>query len=56
MSDQSVAVIARNLAHAMMARAKSRSTEDQKLVLALQTELAVEVMTEQNTDQENISR
>lgn len=43
MSDETVAAIARNLATALLARAKSRSDVDQKAVLALQTELVAEV-------------
>lgn len=46
MSDPLIAAIARDLAHAMMARAKSRSPEDQKQVLALQTALVAEVLQE----------
>jgi hypothetical protein len=46
MSDQSVAAIARDLAKAMITRARSRLPEDQKAVLLLQTELCAEVASE----------
>ena len=46
MSDQSVAAIARELAKAMMTRARTRLPEDQKTVLLLQTELCAEVAAE----------
>jgi hypothetical protein len=46
MSDQSVATIARELAKAMITRARTRLQEDQKTVLLLQTELCAEVAAE----------
>jgi hypothetical protein len=46
MSDHSVAAIARELAKAMMTRAKTRSADDQKVVLALQTQLVAEIAAE----------
>jgi hypothetical protein len=46
MSDESIASIARDLARAMMQRARSRTAEDQKLVLELQTLLCAEVVEE----------
>jgi hypothetical protein len=46
MSDQSVAEIARELAAALLKRAKTRHPEDQKAVLALQTVLVAEIETE----------
>jgi hypothetical protein len=46
MSDHSVAAIARELAKAMIARAKTRSADDQKVVLALQTQLVAEIAAE----------
>ena len=54
MSDPSIAAIARDLAKAMMARAKSRSAEDQKVVLALQTQLVAEVFEENKSDTESL--
>lgn len=54
MSDQSVAAIARDLATAMVARAKSRSPDDQKVVLALQTQLVAEISAEKETDDESL--
>jgi hypothetical protein len=55
MSDpnQVLADIARNLADALLARAKSRSAEDQKLVLALQTELVAEAKKEPRTGEQS---
>jgi hypothetical protein len=47
MCDQIVAGIARELIRAMKARAKSRSPEDLKIVLRLQTELAQAINTEE---------
>lgn len=46
MSDNSIASIARDLAKAMIARAKSRSAEDMKVVLGLQTQLVQEYLHE----------
>ena len=46
MSDQSVAAIARELAEAMLERARSRLPEDQKKVLFLQTQLVQECAAE----------
>jgi hypothetical protein len=46
MSDQSVAAIARELAKAMMERARSRSPDIQKTVLSLQTQLVQECAAE----------
>lgn len=46
MSDSSIANIARELAKAMVARAKSRSAEDQKVVLDLQAQLVQEFFNE----------
>lgn len=54
MSDQTIAAIARDLAKAMMARAKSRSAEDQKVVLALQTQLVAELLEENKSDAESL--
>jgi hypothetical protein len=52
MSDGVIAAIGRDLAVALSRRARSRSTEDQKLVLALQTELCAAVFGEtENSDQ-----
>ena len=42
MSDQSIAAIARELAKALLDRARTRSAEDQKAVLSLQTQLVME--------------
>lgn len=47
MSDQSIAAIARNLADALLRRARSRSDEDKKDVLRLQTELVAEAVCEE---------
>lgn len=47
MDDQTMATIARNLASALMARAKTRTDADQKLVLSLQAELCAAVMAEE---------
>lgn len=46
MSDQSIANIARDLAKAMVQRARSRSVEDNKLVLQAQTDLCAEYAAE----------
>lgn len=46
MSDQTIAAIARELAHAMLTRARTRLPDDQKAVLALQTQLVAEVAAE----------
>src|SRR3954467_14133835 len=48
MDDQTLASIARNLATALMTRAKTRMDADQKQILALQSELCAAVMAEQN--------
>jgi hypothetical protein len=47
MSDQSIAAIARNLADALLNRARSRSDEDKKAVLRLQMELVNEAVGEE---------
>lgn len=46
MSDAEIAGIGRDLAVALSQRARSRNTEDQKLVLQLQTELCAAVFGE----------
>jgi len=46
MSDQSIAAIARQLAEAMLERARTRLADDQKKVLLLQTQLVQECATE----------
>jgi hypothetical protein len=46
MSNENLANIARLLAEAMMKRARTRSTEDQKTVLELQTKLCSAVREE----------
>ena len=46
MSDQSVAALARKLVEAMEVRARTRTPEDLKVVLDLQTQLAAEVRAE----------
>jgi hypothetical protein len=46
MSDESVAAIARELAKALLKRAHTRHPEDQRQVLALQTQLVAEVAAE----------
>lgn len=46
MSDQSIAAIARELAGAMLDRARTRSADDQKKVLFLQTQLVQECAAE----------
>jgi len=46
MSDQSVAAIARELAKALMERARTRLPDDQKAVLFLQTQLVQECAAE----------
>jgi hypothetical protein len=53
MSDQTVAAIARELAKAMMARARSRTADDQKVVLALQTQLVAEFLDEEKSNAES---
>jgi hypothetical protein len=50
MSDQSVAAVARQLAKAMVTRAKTRLPDDQKVVLALQTQLVAEIIAEQEIE------
>lgn len=52
MSDQVIAEIARDLARALIARARTRSAEDQKAVLGLQTQLCAEVAAEIETSAE----
>jgi hypothetical protein len=49
MSDQTVAAIARDLAKAMLTRARTRLPDDQKVVLALQTKLVAEISAEQES-------
>ena len=46
MSDQSIAALARKLAGAMLDRARTRSADDQKKVLFLQTQLVQECAAE----------
>lgn len=46
MSDEHIAMIARELASAMVTRARTRLAEDQKKVLELQTSLCVAVREE----------
>lgn len=54
MSDQSIAAIARELAKAMMTRARTRLPEDQKVVLALQTQLVAEFWAEKEIDEASL--
>lgn len=54
MSDETVAAIARDLAKALLARAKSRSADDRKLVLSLQTQLVAEIYEEMKIDQTSL--
>jgi hypothetical protein len=54
MSDSSMARIARELAKAMMARARTRLSDDQKVVLALQTQLVAEFLEEKKIDAESL--
>lgn len=54
MSDHSMAAIARELAKAMMTRAKTRLADDQKVVLALQTQLVAEFLEEKKSDAESL--
>jgi hypothetical protein len=54
MSDQSVAAIARDLAKAMITRARTRLAEDQKVVLDLQTKLCAEVLAEKESASESL--
>jgi hypothetical protein len=46
MSDQSIAAIARELALALLHRARTRGPDDQKAVLSLQTQLVQEYLAE----------
>lgn len=50
MSDQSVAAVGRELAKALMTRARTRLPDDQKVVLALQTQLVAEFLAEKETE------
>ena len=52
MSSDNIAAIARDLAHAMKARARTRLAEDAKLVLDLQTRLVAAVNAEELEAQE----
>lgn len=54
MTDQSIAAIARELAKAMMTRARTRLPDDQKVVLALQTQLVAEFLDEKKSDAESL--
>jgi hypothetical protein len=55
MSDADIAAIGRDLAVALSQRARSRSVDDQKLVLQLQTQLCAAVFGEvEKSDQESI--
>lgn len=54
MSDQSVAAIARDLAKAMMTRARTRLPDDQKVVLALQTKLVAEILDEEKSASQSL--
>lgn len=54
MSDASIAVIARDLAKAMIVRAKTRSADDAKVVCALQTQLVAEFLDEKKNDAESL--
>ncbi len=54
MSDQTIAAIARDLAKAMVVRARSRLADDQKVVLDLQTKLVAEVFAEQESASESL--
>lgn len=54
MSDNTIANIARDLAKAMIARAKSRSADDMKVVLALQTQLVQEYFHEKENEAESL--
>ena len=47
MRDIEIALIARQLAKALMTRARTRLAEDQKIVLELQTQLCQEVLKEE---------
>ena len=54
MSDADIAAIGRDLAVALSQRARSRSADDQKLVLQLQTQLCAAVFGEvEKSDQES---
>lgn len=50
MRDASISKIARDLGNAMMARVKSRSAEDQKVVLAPQVQLVAEILDKEKSD------
>jgi len=54
MSDASIAAIARDLAKAMIVRARTRSADDMKVVLALQTQLVAEFLEEKKSDAESL--
>ena len=54
MSDASIAAIARDLARAMIVRARTRSADDMKVVLALQTQLVAEFFEEKKSDAESL--
>jgi hypothetical protein len=54
MSDASIAVIARDLAKAMIVRARTRSADDMKVVLMLQTQLVAEFLEEKKSDTESL--
>lgn len=54
MSEASMAALARDLAKAMVARARTRSVEDTKVVLDLQTQLVAEYFCEKKTDAESL--
>jgi len=54
MSDASISAIARDLAKAMIIRARTRSADDGKVVLALQTQLVAEFLDEKKSDAESL--
>lgn len=54
MSDASIAAIARDLAKAMITRAKTRQPDDLKVVLDLQTQLVAEFMNEKESASESL--
>lgn len=54
MSDLSLAAIARELAKAMITRAKTRHPDDQKVVLALQTQLVAEYLNEKENEETSL--
>jgi hypothetical protein len=55
MSDADIAAIGRDLAVALSQRARSRSVDDQKLVLQLQTDLCRAVFSEvEKSDQSSV--